>query len=1666
MELSELKRLKFMRKTILITWMILLCVISVSEAQFKRQAKPKPPTLQEQYDAAKAKGPDAVREFTNNVAAKGDAALNQELQEIEAASAASDFTDDYNAMAAQGGPAFDDWKRQVRNGRNDRDKEFLKNLEDDKRADGKNKTRKDRQREEDAKNPPNPGFMGDPTDPGPTDWSDYIIETDANGNVTGFKPKDYYDRDTDGDGKVSEDEQQAWDNKEQVKNMDKDGDGTASLEEIAEAEKEMDANEDGQISDEERDWWNDKEKAEREAREATEQNGGPPGAVPPIADWDQDQDGKPDPGFKLDCWTCETPDDPKNECHNGLPGVCDAHSCLDANDEVCIQANEVHDGKEYECYRCEVSKKKEEPGFCENNGYTSDAACDGACSGDMCMSIDVDRQSGLIVPPRRSRQRDSTVTCYRCTTINEGPCQRMDAFNGGCPGNCNSQADVCYPFTVEGAQCHRCEPLTDDETCNKFDMQPGGCPGTCSDGQACAMQRKGGVLCHTCQTGAVGPDPCENVTCASETDCLKEECVQGKCVPTFKQGPCDDGDACTDSDQCQDGQCKGSAIAVPPAETCKEYACESDKGIIEKFKDGTSCDDQDTCTSNDLCSQGVCAGTPIPQCRVNQDCAANVPGSTASPNCNGECPAELCEATPVYGDPNNPQGIAYTCYKCRPGCADDSECDDGQFCNGPEKCVGGECVPGEEPCHGEVCDESGDRCVSCQSEGLEDGGCPGTCREYMEVCSPVDPVAGLKCHNCYPKNPASNCKKQGLNDGVCPGVCDPDFEACKDSSVDGESCHSCSYKTSGPNCAAELGTDWSTSCPSDCPEQNCEMRMISGLNGTGTCWRCKPSTGFPRDCPEGTFPGMCFGNDSCPSNTKCRDVMLQGAECHRCQPITGGSDPDDLISVPGGDPIGGLQTQPIGSLPGETITTGGTPTDGFVKIGDDLIIGGDVSQLVVEIEYFILIVETPRGRYVLNKKGTMDLGDFKVSQVMQLVKADSAKQAVQSMGSMFPKGGMNIASFLSAGGIGVGDFQNLLMKGMNKGRRYSDDCFEREDNFAETQIPDAVEPAEKLSKRDDPPSEPQSFGQSGAKEVAADGPMVACGEKDGRKALAIMDAHGRIVDYIFRDMIDGDPNAIQNALLKAQRMTDLVQDVSDGNWRGILQRVQRKVIDKVQSRVETAVKDFFAPEDDEVMIEPDDPFYRPPAQEGKKKKLFGVLGSSKKAAKVTIGSTMKMGGRGKTLGAQEDQYKDKREEMKWQWGIHRVGYTPLEDPDSAWHLVDEQRRNVVVAVIDSGLDMNHVDGPEHVWVNTDEIPGNGVDDDNNGYVDDVNGWNFLDNNADLTDEQGHGSFVAGIIAAKTNNGYGMAGINPGAVIMPIKVADKDGQTTSFMITRAIYYAVDNGAKIINISLGARVPSRMEELAFRYAYKQGVFIAAAAGNVGEDIQEHGPASVRGAFAVGAMDFEETRSTISNWGANNGLLAPGDRIISLIAEGTGKKLKPSTLKAGFYPQSGTSFSTPIVAATASLLLAQNPDLTNLDIEDILHRTADDMEEPGWDEYTGAGVLNAKAALSEDVNDRVTAKFTGLDFVDTDRDRAVNVYATVRGDFESFIVEVGKGERAKKFKYVAGPFVEQANHDLITQIERKEHLRGSKDWVLRITVTHHDGTQTTAHTSLRIK
>ncbi len=304
----------------------------------------------------------------------------------------------------------------------------------------------------------------------------------------------------------------------------------------------------------------------------------------------------------------------------------------------------------------------------------------------------------------------------------------------------------------------------------------------------------------------------------------------------------------------------------------------------------------------------------------------------------------------------------------------------------------------------------------------------------------------------------------------------------------------------------------------------------------------------------------------------------------------------------------------------------------------------------------------------------------------------------------------------------------------------------------------------------------------------------------------------------------------------------------------------------------------------------------------------------------------------------------------------------------AWDVEDGDTA-VIMAVIDSGLKTDHPEFAGRLWKNTDEIAANGIDDDNNGYIDDTSGWNTVADTNYLADDNGHGTNVTSIIAANGNNIAGFSGIDHHCRLMICKAADATGFVDYAWMAEAIAYAVDNGANIINISAGGYWPSSAFSDVAAYAYDNDVTIVAAMGNNHTSIPCY-PAACTHVIAVGATGPADKVAAFSNFGTHISVVAPGEYIYG-----------PSYLYDSVYTlaYNGTSQATPHVAGVAALLLAQDKTRKPDDIRTLIETNAEDMvgdneDVPGWDKYYGYGRLNAYRALVNEilqVNDRSATK-----------------------------------------------------------------------------------------------
>ena len=328
-----------------------------------------------------------------------------------------------------------------------------------------------------------------------------------------------------------------------------------------------------------------------------------------------------------------------------------------------------------------------------------------------------------------------------------------------------------------------------------------------------------------------------------------------------------------------------------------------------------------------------------------------------------------------------------------------------------------------------------------------------------------------------------------------------------------------------------------------------------------------------------------------------------------------------------------------------------------------------------------------------------------------------------------------------------------------------------------------------------------------------------------------------------------------------------------------------------------------------------------------------------------------------------------------QWGMARVS------GPAAWDLAWSDP-SVVIAVVDTGVNYLQWDLRDRTWFNpgesgidpatggrtcADPLAFNGADDDGNGYVDDCRGYDFAARDNDPRDGNGHGTAVAGIAAATTNNFIygryeGVAGMARQASLMALRVLDDYGLGYPFNIAEAIDYAAQNGAAVINLSLTLPQnanPADVEQMRRAVASAQvaGVVVVGASGNQSYSTISY-PAAFVDVLAVGASTPADLRASFSNYGDRLDLVAPGTGIVSTLMAGTHSY--------GLYNNTGngTSFASPHVAGVAALVRGLRPDLGQADVRELIRRTADDIDAAGWDRYTGWGRLNARAALAEAV------------------------------------------------------------------------------------------------------
>ncbi len=279
-----------------------------------------------------------------------------------------------------------------------------------------------------------------------------------------------------------------------------------------------------------------------------------------------------------------------------------------------------------------------------------------------------------------------------------------------------------------------------------------------------------------------------------------------------------------------------------------------------------------------------------------------------------------------------------------------------------------------------------------------------------------------------------------------------------------------------------------------------------------------------------------------------------------------------------------------------------------------------------------------------------------------------------------------------------------------------------------------------------------------------------------------------------------------------------------------------------------------------------------------------------------------------------------------QWGLKKIGM------EAAWDTTLGASA-VTVAVVDTGVDLTHPDLA--------------------GQVDTAHDWDFVNGDSSAQDDDGHGTHVAGIVAAATNNAIGVAGVAPGCRILPVKVLDSRGSGDSGTVADGIKYAVDQGAKVINLSLGSASADSYLWDAVSYASMHDVVICAASGNNHSQGGALYPARFEGVIGVAATANDDSHPDFSNAGPGVDIAAPGVDILSTYPS----RFVPS----GSVEMSGTSMATPFVSGVAALVRSEFPTASAVEVEQRLEANARDLGAPGWDPYFGYGRVRADVSLT---------------------------------------------------------------------------------------------------------
>lgn len=415
-----------------------------------------------------------------------------------------------------------------------------------------------------------------------------------------------------------------------------------------------------------------------------------------------------------------------------------------------------------------------------------------------------------------------------------------------------------------------------------------------------------------------------------------------------------------------------------------------------------------------------------------------------------------------------------------------------------------------------------------------------------------------------------------------------------------------------------------------------------------------------------------------------------------------------------------------------------------------------------------------------------------------------------------------------------------------------------------------------------------------------------------------------------------------------------------------------------------------------------------------------------------------------------------------QWGLYNPGtqtgigaVTADADVDMelAWD-IETGDPDMIIAISDSGLRFTHPDIASRVWTNPLEIL-NGLDDDGNGLIDDVKGWDWVFDDNDPTDDLGHGTNIAGIIGAVANNNILFAGANWNSKLMILKSLDSDNSATYSAMANSIYYAADHGAKILSMSLGGSPAEIIREAAV-YANTHNMIFVACMMNFNNNTPYYPAgysAELPNVIAVGSTNPNDSRTAPFFWSATSGsnygshlnVVAPGNYTYGL-------DYQSDTSASSYW--GGTSQATPLVAAIASLIWAQHPSYTPEQVRTVLENSAQDQvgkpteDVAGFDQYMGHGRVNAHVALQYTLatkeNEAVTQEFQIINPVNQKTFQVMSkgkhpgrynlIVHTIDGkEINASEVNITAGENKFPFNYPGGNYIVTLKSPQYTKIFR---------------------------------